>query len=44
MAPFYGWGSPASRLERLRGGSLLLTTKSPEITGTHFMNLKRMKG
>ena len=44
MAPFYGWGSPASRLERLRGGSLLFTTKSPEITGTHFMNLKRMKG
>ena len=24
MAPFYGWGSTASRLEPLRGGSLLL--------------------
>ena len=31
MAPFYGWGSTASRLEPLRGGSLLLTTKFPEI-------------
>ena len=27
IAPFYGWGSTASRLERLRGGSLLFTTK-----------------
>ena len=26
MAPFYGWGSTASRLEPLRGGSLLFTT------------------
>ena len=25
MAPFYGWGSTASRLEPLRGGSLLFT-------------------
>ena len=24
MAPFYGWGSTASRLEPLRGGSLEL--------------------
>ena len=30
MASFYGWGSTASRLEPLRGGSLLFTTKSPE--------------
>ena len=35
MAPFYGWGSTASRLEPLRGGSLLFTTKFPEISGTH---------
>ena len=34
MAPFYGWGSTASRLEPLRGGSLLFTTKLPEIPGT----------
>ena len=26
MAPFYGWISTASRLESLRGGSLLFTT------------------
>ena len=26
MASFYGWGSTASRLEPLRGGSLLFTT------------------
>ena len=35
MALFiYGWGSAASRLEALRGGSLLFTTKFPEIPGT----------
>ena len=44
MAPFYGWGSTASRLEPLRGGSLLFTTKFPEIPGTHFINFGRMKG
>ena len=44
MAPFYGWGSTASRLEPFRGGSLLFTTKFPEIPGTHFINLGRMKG
>ena len=44
MAPVYGWGSTASRLEPLRGGSLLFTTKSPEISGTHFTDLGRMKG
>ena len=40
MAHFYGWGSTASRLEPLRGGSLLFTTKSPEIPGTHFIDLR----
>ena len=44
MAPFHGWGSTALRLEPLRGGSLLFTTKSPEISGTHFIHLGRMKG
>ena len=43
MAPFYGWGSTASRLQPLQRGSLLFTTKFPE-TGTHFINLGRMKG
>ena len=41
---FYGWGSTASRLVPLRGGSLLFTTKFPEIPGTHFINLGRKKG
>ena len=44
MAPFYGWGSTASRLEPLRGGSLLFTYKCPKISGTHFIHLGRMKG
>ena len=44
MAPFYGWGSTASRLEPLRGGSLLFNTKFPEIPGTHFIDLVRMNG
>ena len=43
MAPFYGWVSIASRLEALLGGSLLFTTKFPEIPGTHFIDLGRMK-
>ena len=43
MVPFYGWGSTASRLEPLRGGNLLFTFKFPEIPGTHFIDLERMK-
>ena len=43
MACFYGWSSTASSLEPLRGGSLLFTTKFPEIPGTHFINLGRWK-
>ena len=44
MATFYGWGSTASRLQPLRGGSLLFTVQFPEILGTHFIDLGRMKG
>ena len=44
MAPFYGLGSTASRLEPLRGGSLPFTTKFPEIPVTHYIDLARMKG
>ena len=44
MTPGYGWGSNVSRLEPLQGGSLLFTTKFPEIPGTHFIDLRRMKG
>ena len=36
MTPFYGWGSAAPKLEPLREGSWLFTTKLPEIPGTHF--------
>ena len=44
IAPFYRWDSTASRLEPLRGGSLPFSTKFPEIPGTHFIELGRMKG
>ena len=43
MTPFYGWGSTASRLEPLGWGSLLFTTKFPEIPGIHFIDIGRMK-
>ena len=36
MAPFHGWGSTGSRLEPLRGGSLLFTSKFPEISWYSF--------
>ena len=44
MAPFYGCGSTALRLQPLREGSLLFIIQFPEIPGTHFMDLGRMKG
>ena len=44
MVSFYERGSTASRLEPLRGGSLLFTTKFPEIPGIHLIDLERMKG
>ena len=44
MVPFYGWNSIASRLEPLWAGSLLFTTKFPEVPGTHFIDLGNMKG
>ena len=43
MAPFYGWSSTALRLEPLPGGTLLFTTKFPEIPCTHLIDLRRMK-
>ena len=43
MAPFYGWGSTASRLQPLQGCSLLFITKFPEIRDTHFIDLGRIK-
>ena len=44
MASFYGWGSTASRLVPLRGGSLLFMTKFPDIHSTHFIKQGRMNG
>ena len=45
MASFHGWGSIASWLvESFRGGSLLFPAKFPEIPGTHFIDLGKMKG
>ena len=40
MAPFYGWGSTASSVEPLWGGSLLFATKFPEIVGAHLKDEK----
>ena len=42
MAHFYGCGYTFSRLEPLRGGSLLFTTKFSKIHGTYFINLENM--
>ena len=44
MAPFYKWGSTASRLQPLLGGSLPYNKKLPDISGTHFINLGKIKG
>ena len=44
MTSFYGWGSTASKLQPLRGGSFIFTAKFPEIYGTHFADHGRMKG
>ena len=37
--PILWMGSTASMLQPLQGGSLLFTTKFPEILGTYFINL-----
>ena len=41
MAPFYGWGSTASKLGPLQVGSLLFTTKFPETPRSHFIDIGR---
>ena len=43
-APFCGQGSTTSQLKPLRRGTLLFTTKFPEIPSNHFIDLGRMKG
>ena len=37
MAPFYGWGSTASRLQPLRGGSLLFTIQDKAILSKKYL-------
>ena len=45
MVSFHGWDSTASWLvEPLQGGSLLFPAKLPEIPGTYFIDLGKMKG
>ena len=39
MALFYEWG-----LQPLREGSLLFTIQFPATPGTHFIDLRRIKG
>ena len=39
----YRWGSIASRLQPLQEGSLLFTTKFPEIADTQFTDFRRIK-
>ena len=44
MAPFYGWDSTASRLaSNIEEAVYFLPLKFPEILGTHFIDLGRMK-
>ena len=43
MAAFYGWDSTALGLVSLQKGSVVLTTKFPDIPGTHFIYLVRIK-
>ena len=37
MAPFYGWGSTASRLQPLRGGSLYHSNVQPNVQRYAFV-------
>ena len=43
MTPFYGWGSTISLLLSHYEDSLLFATKSPGVSGSHFINPGRMK-
>ena len=42
--PFLWMGFSCLKARASQGGSLLFTTKFPEIPGTHFIHLRRMKG
>ena len=39
MAPFYGWDSTVSRLQNHYGETVLFTTRLPEVSGTHLIDL-----
>ena len=45
MVPFYGWGSNVSKIlsHNEEGDSSLFTFRSPGVSSTHFIKLKRMK-
>ena len=43
-APFYGWGSTASRIGPFQGGTLLFTTKFPEILRLIYLTLHLARG
>ena len=44
MAPFYGWGSTGSRLQSHEEEAVYFLPQFREISGTHFIDLGRMKG
>ena len=47
MAPFHGWGSTAWRLQshyKKKGDSFLVTNKSPKISGTHLIDIEKIRG
>ena len=44
MAPFYGWGSPVSRLQSRYKKMVYFLPLSLGIHGTHVIELGRVKG
>ena len=44
MAPFYGWRSNIKATEPLRGDNFLFTTNSSEVTDTHLIYHRKLKG
>ena len=44
MVAFHGWGSTMARLQSHYEETLLFTTKSPGVPGTHVIDHGRMKG
>ena len=44
MVSFNGQGSTVEAVEPLLGKRSVLTTKAPRVSGTHLIDLGRMKG